>query len=164
MRCARSGRTTTCAWMQPRGATWSSPKRCAARPRPPCTACSMAAPPAWAAACCATGCTIPCATALLAGASAPRLAELRDPLAVPPDCASLLERAILPEPATVLREGGGINDGFDPNLDELRALQTNSSEFLVALEARERERSGIPNLKVEYNRVHGFYIEVTHAH
>ncbi|MBE0621886.1 MAG: DNA mismatch repair protein MutS [Burkholderiales bacterium] len=100
---------------------------------------------------------------LLAGASAPRLAELREALAVPQDCATLLTRAIQPEPATLLREGGVINDGYDAGLDELRALQTNSGEFLVALEARERERSGIPNLKVEYNRVHGFYIEVTHA-
>jgi len=107
---------------------------------------------------------LPALAALLAGASAPRLAELRESLAVPPEGASLLERAILAEPAALLREGGVINDGFDADLDELRALQTNSSEFLVALEARERERSGIPNLKVEYNRVHGFYIEVTHAH
>jgi DNA mismatch repair protein MutS len=107
---------------------------------------------------------LPRFAALLAGASAPRLAELREDLAVPPDCASLLARAILPEPAALLREGGVIGDGFDAGLDELRALQTNSSAFLVALEARERERSGIPNLKVEYNRVHGFYIEITHAH
>ncbi|MFH1044216.1 MAG: DNA mismatch repair protein MutS [Pseudomonadota bacterium] len=107
---------------------------------------------------------LPSLSALFAGASAPRLAELRDGLAVPPDCASLLARAIQPEPATLVREGGVIADGFDAGLDELRALQTNSSEFLVELEARERERSGIPNLKVEYNRVHGFYIEVTHAH
>jgi len=107
---------------------------------------------------------LPSLAALLEGASAPRLAELRAGLAVPPDCASLLERAILPEPASLLREGGVINDGYDADLDELRGLQTNSSAFLVALEARERERSGIANLKVEYNRVHGFYIEVTHAH
>ena len=107
---------------------------------------------------------LPPLAALLEGASAPRLAELRAGLAVPPDCASLLARAILPEPASLLREGGVINDGYDADLDELRGLQTNSSAFLVALEARERERSGIPNLKVEYNRVHGFYIEVTHAH
>lgn len=107
---------------------------------------------------------LPSLAALLDRASAPRLVELRDALAVPPDCASLLTRAILPEPAALLREGGVINEGYDAGLDELRALQTNSSEFLVALEARERERSGIPNLKVEYNRVHGFYIEVTHAH
>ena len=107
---------------------------------------------------------LPQLAALLEGASAPRLAELRAGLAVPPEAASLLARAILPEPAALVREGGVINDGFDAGLDELRALQTNSSEFLVELEARERERSGIPNLKVEYNRVHGFYIEVTHAH
>ncbi len=107
---------------------------------------------------------LPRLAALLDRASAPRLVELRDALAVPPDCASLLERAILPEPAALLREGGVINEGYDAGLDELRGLQTNSSEFLVQLEARERERSGIPNLKVEYNRVHGFYIEVTHAH
>ncbi|MBE0615359.1 MAG: DNA mismatch repair protein MutS [Burkholderiales bacterium] len=107
---------------------------------------------------------LPQLATLLASASAPRLAELRSALAMPPDCAALLAQAILPEPATLLREGGVINDGYDAGLDELRALQTNSSEFLVALEARERERSGIPSLKVEYNRVHGFYIEVTHAH
>ena len=107
---------------------------------------------------------LPRLAAMIEGASAPRLAELRQGLVVPPDCASLLTRAILPEPAALLREGGVIADGFDAGLDELRALQTNSSEFLVELEARERERSGIPNLKVEYNRVHGFYIEVTHAH
>jgi DNA mismatch repair protein MutS len=107
---------------------------------------------------------LPRLAALLDRAAAPRLAELRNGLAVPPDGAALLARAILPEPAALLREGGVINDGYDAGLDELRALQTNSGEFLVALEARERERSGIPNLKVEYNRVHGFYIEVTHAH
>jgi len=107
---------------------------------------------------------LPALAALLEGASAPRLAELRESLAAPPACASLLMRAILFEPAALLREGGVIANGYDAGLDELRGLQTNSSEFLVALEARERERSGIPNLKVEYNRVHGFYIEVTHAH
>jgi len=107
---------------------------------------------------------LPSLATLLDGAAAPRLIELRQNLDVPPDCASLLARAILPEPASLLREGGVIADGYDTNLDELRGLQTNSSAFLVALEARERERSGIPNLKVEYNRVHGFYIEVTHAH
>jgi DNA mismatch repair protein MutS len=75
----------------------------------------------------------------------------------------LLSRAILPEPAALLREGGVINDGFDAELDELRGIQNNCGEFLIALEARERQRTGIANLKVEYNRVHGFYIEVTHA-
>jgi len=107
---------------------------------------------------------LPRLAALLDGASAPRLSELRAALAAPPEAVALLARAILPEPAALVREGGVIADGFDADLDELRALQNNSSEFLLQLEARERSRSGIPNLKVEYNRVHGFYIEVTHAH
>ena len=65
------------------------------------------------------------------------------------------------EPATLIRDGGVIRDGFDAELDELRALQSNASGFLLDLEKRERERTGIANLRVEYNRVHGFYIEVT---
>ena len=56
-----------------------------------------------------------------------------------------------------------IADSYDAELDELRGIQTNCGDFLLALEARERERTGITTLKVEYNRVHGFYIEVTHA-
>lgn len=83
-----------------------------------------------------------------------------------PDAAlvALLDRALREEPALVLREGGVIADGYDAELDELRALQNNCGEFLLQLEAREKTRTGISNLKVEYNRVHGFYIEVTHAH
>ena len=67
------------------------------------------------------------------------------------------------EPSSILREGGVIADGFDAELDELRGIQTNCGDFLLALEARERARTGIANLKVEYNRVHGFYIEVSQA-
>jgi DNA mismatch repair protein MutS len=75
----------------------------------------------------------------------------------------LLQRTIKAEPSSVLREGSVIADGFDPELDELRGIQTNCGDFLLALEARERARTGIATLKVEYNRVHGFYIEVTQA-
>lgn len=100
---------------------------------------------------------------LLSIVSSPRIMALANDLAPLPDLADLLGRAILPEPASVLREGGVINDGFDADLDELRGIQNNCGEFLIALEARERERTGIANLKVEYNRVHGFYIEVTNA-
>lgn len=75
----------------------------------------------------------------------------------------LLLRMLRAEPSSVLRDGGVIADGFDAELDELRGIQTNCGDFLLALETRERARSGIPTLKVEYNRVHGFYIEVTHA-
>jgi DNA mismatch repair protein MutS len=76
----------------------------------------------------------------------------------------LLEKTLREDPNTLLREGGVIADGYDAELDELRSLQNNCGEFLLQLEMREKERTGIPTLKVEYNRVHGFYIEVTHAH
>ncbi len=86
--------------------------------------------------------------------------------AMAPDAAlvSLLEQSLREEPGVVLREGGVIADGYDAELDELRAIQNDGGEFLLQLEAREKARTGIATLKVEYNRVHGFYIEVTHAH
>ncbi|MGB9128311.1 MAG: DNA mismatch repair protein MutS, partial [Thiobacillus sp.] len=84
-------------------------------------------------------------------------------LAARPDLHTLLARAVQPEPASVLREGGVIADGFDADLDELRALTRDAGAFLLELETRERARSGIGNLKVEYNKVHGFYIEVSRA-
>lgn len=93
----------------------------------------------------------------------PRLTQLANQLHAPETLITELTRAIQPEPAAVLREGGVIATGYDAELDELRAIQSNCGEFLLALEARERERSGIGNLKVEYNRVHGFYIEVTRS-
>ncbi len=92
------------------------------------------------------------------------LTALRDDLEAPTDALDLLCRAIAEEPAALVRDGGVIAPGFDTELDELRALNDNCGAFLVDLEARERERTGIANLKVEYNRVHGFYIEVTHTH
>ena len=100
----------------------------------------------------------------LAEAPAPLLAELNSELATPTEALDLLTRAILPEPAALIRDGGVIAKGFDAELDELQSLNDNCGAFLVELEARERERSGIANLKVEYNRVHGFYIEITNAH
>ncbi|MBI4740130.1 MAG: DNA mismatch repair protein MutS [Betaproteobacteria bacterium] len=99
----------------------------------------------------------------LADTPAPLLAQLRGELATPDAALDLLDRAILPEPAALLRDGGVIAPGYDAGLDELKALNDNCGAFLVDLEARERQRSGIASLKVEYNRVHGFYIEVTHA-
>ena len=75
----------------------------------------------------------------------------------------LLQKTIKAEPSSVLREGGVIADGFDFELDELRGIQTNCGDFLMELELRERARTGIDKLKVEYNRVHGFYIEVSFA-
>ncbi|MCK9382754.1 MAG: DNA mismatch repair protein MutS [Sulfuritalea sp.] len=98
-----------------------------------------------------------------AGGAATRLAELADALATPQACVSLLTQAVALEPAALIREGGVIAPGYNADLDELRAIQHNCGAFLIELEARERERSGIANLKVEFNKVHGFYIEVTHA-
>ncbi len=89
------------------------------------------------------------------------LTRVAQHLIPPPGCADLLQRALLPEPAAQLREGGVINHGHDAELDGLRALQSNCDAFLLELEARERARSGIANLRVQYNKVHGFYIEIT---
>ena len=94
-------------------------------------------------------------------AEAAHLQQLRDALRPRPATFDLLAGMLQDEPATNLRDGGVIRDGFDVELDELRGIQTNCGEFLLALEARERTRTGIANLRVEYNRVHGFYIEVS---
>jgi DNA mismatch repair protein MutS len=84
-------------------------------------------------------------------------------LAPPAAIHDLLARAIADEPAVLLRDGGVIAPGFDADLDELRAISENCDAFLLALEARERERTGIANLRVQFNKVHGFYIEVTQS-
>ncbi|MDR2851444.1 MAG: DNA mismatch repair protein MutS [Burkholderiaceae bacterium] len=94
---------------------------------------------------------------------APLLDALSADLDAPPEVGALLSRAIDEEPAALLREGGVIARGHDAELDELRAISENCDSFLLELEARERERTGIANLKVQFNRVHGFYIEVTQS-
>jgi len=96
-------------------------------------------------------------------ADAPLLLELHEALATPTECVDLLERSIMLEPAAMVRDGGVIARGFDADLDELRGLSENAGQFLIDLETRERARTGIANLRVEYNKVHGFYIEVTHG-
>ncbi len=93
------------------------------------------------------------------------LRELHDVLRhFPGEVLDLLQRSIASDPAPLIREGGVIAQGFDAELDELRSIQNDCGAFLQALEQQERVRTGIPTLKVEYNRVHGFYIEVTHVH
>ncbi len=91
----------------------------------------------------------------------PLLSRLRGDLQPPPGCAELLQSAIGPEPAALIRDGGVIATGYDTELDELRAIQTHCDDFLLDLEGREKERTGIANLRVQYNKVHGFFIEVT---
>ncbi len=91
----------------------------------------------------------------------PLLAHVFTDLLPPAGCAALLGRYLLEEPAALIRDGGVINHGCDADLDELRAIQTNCDAFLLDLEGREKARTGIANLRVQFNRVHGFYIEVT---
>jgi DNA mismatch repair protein MutS len=91
------------------------------------------------------------------------LQSLSDALQADTALVELLQKTLKEEPSSVLREGSVIADGFDPELDELRGIQTNCGDFLLELETRERARTGIDKLKVEYNRVHGFYIEVSFA-
>ncbi len=85
------------------------------------------------------------------------------PLALAETLVRRLAGALAEEPAYSPRDGDVMGTGFDAELDELRALRDNAGAFLVDLEARERTRTGIPNLRVEYNRVHGYYIEVTNG-
>lgn len=80
-----------------------------------------------------------------------------------PDLTDLLSRAIIANPPQLLRDGGVIATGYDQELDELRSLSERADQYLVELEARERQRTGIANLKVGFNRVHGYYIEITRA-
>jgi DNA mismatch repair protein MutS len=106
---------------------------------------------------------MPAVNSTLERCSSPLIAELAADLIDREQVVELLGRAILDEPSAVLREGGVIAYGYDAELDELRGIQENCGAFLLDLETRERQRSGIANLKVEYNRVHGFYIEVTRS-
>ncbi len=86
---------------------------------------------------------------------------LVEAMAPSPEIDALLAAAIADEPSVLLRDGGVIAPGFDPQLDELRAISQNCDAFLIDLESRERVRTGIANLRVQFNKVHGFYIEVT---
>jgi len=92
------------------------------------------------------------------------LAELHAALQPDPAVGALLDSAIAEEPAVLLRDGGVIAPGHDAELDRLRAITRGSDAFLLELEARERARTAIPNLRVQFNKVHGFYIEITASH
>jgi DNA mismatch repair protein MutS len=93
----------------------------------------------------------------------PLLAALVERLGDHADTVDLLQRAIVAQPPVLQRDGGVIAEGYDAELDELRRLSTHADQFLVELEEREKAASGISTLKVGYNRVHGYYIEITRA-
>jgi DNA mismatch repair protein MutS len=104
---------------------------------------------------------LPSVRALLASIDSPRLQALVAALGEHDAQAHLLASAIVPQPPVLARDGGIFAEGYDATLDELRMLSTNADQFLVDLEARERAASGIATLKVGYNRVHGYYIEIS---
>lgn len=106
---------------------------------------------------------LPDVQAFLSQPEEPLLANLAERASPQPAVYTLLRRAIIANPPQVVRDGGVIAPGYDAELDELRNLSEHADEYLVALEARERQRTGIANLKVGFNRVHGYYIEVTRA-
>lgn len=97
----------------------------------------------------------------LAQQETPHLKQLAKTISTYPDLSTLLQKAVIENPPVVIRDGGVIADGYDAELDELRNISTNAGEFLNQLEVRERERTGIATLKVGYNRVHGYFIEIS---
>jgi DNA mismatch repair protein MutS len=106
---------------------------------------------------------LPPLRAALARIDSPLLRTLRADTADHAAEHALLERAIAAEPSTFLRDGGVIAAGYDAELDELRHISTHTDEFLLELERRERERTGLPGLKLGFNRVQGFFIEIPRA-
>ncbi|MGV8960688.1 MAG: DNA mismatch repair protein MutS [Stenotrophomonas sp.] len=104
---------------------------------------------------------LPAIAQILAPLDSPRLGALREELGSHDTSADLLARAIAEQPPLKLSDGGVIAEGFDEELDELRRLSTHADQFLIDLEQRERSSSGIATLKVGYNRVHGYYIEIS---
>lgn len=97
----------------------------------------------------------------LAGVDSEHLAGLAQAISSFPTLVELLARAVVDNPPVVMRDGGVIAQGYDTELDELRDISTNAGAYLVKLEADERARTGIATLKVGYNRVHGYYIEIS---
>jgi DNA mismatch repair protein MutS len=106
---------------------------------------------------------LPALRASLKRIEAPLIIELTTSVGEHADVLELLQQAIAEEPSVMLRDGDVIAPGHDAELDELRGIATHTDEFLLELERRERERSGLSSLKLAYNRVSGFYIEVSRS-
>ena len=104
--------------------------------------------------------TLPAICDFIEGTSSALINSLKAALQPKEKLHTLLENAIKDEPPSVIRDGGVLKDDYDNELSELRHLQRDSSEFLIELETREKQRTSIANLRVRYNRVHGYYIEI----
>ena len=101
---------------------------------------------------------------LLAVIDNPHLVRLCEQISEYPDLLVLLQRAIIDNPPVLIRDGGVIAAGYRQELDELRNLSQNADQYLIDMELREKANTGISTLKVNYNRVHGYYIEISHLH
>jgi len=99
----------------------------------------------------------------LSDSHAKRISSLATAISQYPVMCALLHKAIIDNPPVVIRDGGVIATGFDAELDELRGISENAGDYLLKLEEKERQRTGIPTLKVGYNRVHGYFIEISKA-
>ena len=106
---------------------------------------------------------LPHIQSLLKHVEANRISALRQGIGEFPQITDLLERAIEENPPVVIRDGGVIKEGFDTELDELRNISSNAGQFLIDLENQEKARTGLSTLKVGYNRVHGYFIEISKA-
>lgn len=106
---------------------------------------------------------LPSLQPLLTQVDSPLVQSLTLEIGEHPKLHGLLVQAVIPQPPMLIRDGGVIAEGYDAELDELRGLSQNADQFLIDLESRERERTGIANLKVSYNRVHGYYIEISRS-
>ncbi len=100
----------------------------------------------------------------LSASDNPQLAALSRQIGEQPDMLALLQKAIIDNPPVLIRDGGVIAPGYHADLDELRNLSQNADQFLIDMETREKAATGISTLKVNYNRVHGYYIEISHLH
>jgi DNA mismatch repair protein MutS len=107
---------------------------------------------------------LPDLQAVLACSDNPHLTLLLQNIGEYPALLALLQQAIVENPPVLIRDGGVIAAGYNQELDELRNLSQNADQFLLDMESRERAETGINTLKVNYNRVHGYYIEISHLH
>lgn len=105
--------------------------------------------------------TLPELQATLEPIATAHVRHLAEQVATYPELAELLQRAIIDNPPAVIRDGGVIKEGYDTELDELQNISENAGQYLIDLETRERERTGLSTLKVGYNRVHGYFIELS---
>jgi len=100
---------------------------------------------------------------LLSGSESAQIQQLLTHASEFPETVNLLTRAVIENPPVVIRDGGVIAESYESELDELRSISSNAGQFLIDLEEREKQNTGISTLKVGYNRVHGYYIEISRA-